>query len=605
MAKVPAIELKNITKTFGDIVANKDVCLKVNRGEILSILGENGSGKTTLMNMISGIYFPDHGQIFIDGEEVKIKSPKDAFDHKIGMIHQHFKLVDVFTAAENIVLGLKDKGRYNLKKSTAQMKAIADQYGFELDLTKKIYDMSVSEKQTVEILKVLYRGADILILDEPTAVLTPQETDRLFAVLRRMRDDGKAIIIITHKLHEVLALSDRVAVLRKGEYIGTVETKETNETELTEMMVGKKISLNIDRTRVDNTEDRLVVKALNCFNRDGVQVLSDIGFTAKSGEILGIAGIAGSGQRELLEAIAGLQHLESGEIIYNDPKTGEQENLRNKTPIQIRDLGVRLSFVPEDRLGMGLVGNMDLVDNMMLRSYRKGKSAFLERGAPKELAETIVEDLEVVTPGVSTPVRNLSGGNVQKVLVGREIAAAPTVLMAAYPVRGLDINSSYLIYNLLNEQKEKGVAVIFVGEDLDVLVELCDRILVLSSGKISGVVDARNTNKEELGLLMTKAVETSVTPEILKDEPVEAEAPVETEAPVEEPEEEKPLTPEEEEAAFEQVVANREAAEEAEAEAAEQLLQEKQTLSAAAEELIASVEAEVAEQTTLEEGGEA
>lgn len=498
-----AIELKNISKSFGSIIANKDVCLTVNRGEILSILGENGSGKTTLMNMIAGIYYPDHGQIFIDGKEVVIRSPKDALDYKIGMVHQHFKLVDVFSATENIILGL-DEGKFNVKKSAERIKKISEQYGFDIDPNKKIYEMSVSEKQTVEIIKVLYRGADILILDEPTAVLTPQETLKLFDILRRMRDDGKAIIIITHKLHEVLSLSDRVSVLRKGEYIGTVNTAETNESELTEMMVGKKISLNIDRSDPVDPVDRLIVKDINCINREGVKLLDDISFTARSGEILGIAGIAGSGQRELLESIAGLQHLNSGEIMYNNPKTGGQDNLRDKTPMQIRELGVRLSFVPEDRLGMGLVGNMDIVDNMMLRSYRKGKGAFLERKKPKTLAEKVISDLEVVTPSANTPVRRLSGGNVQKVLVGREIASSPTVFMAAYPVRGLDINSSYLIYNLLNQQKEKGVAVIFVGEDLDVLLELCDRILVINSGKITGLVDARTSTKEELGLLMTK-----------------------------------------------------------------------------------------------------
>ena len=498
-----AIELKNISKSFGSIIANKDVCLTVNRGEILSILGENGSGKTTLMNMIAGIYYPDHGQIFIDGKEVVIRSPKDALDYKIGMVHQHFKLVDVFSATENIILGL-DEGKFNVKKSAERIKKISEQYGFDIDPNKKIYEMSVSEKQTVEIIKVLYRGADILILDEPTAVLTPQETLKLFDILRRMRDDGKAIIIITHKLHEVLSLSDRVSVLRKGEYIGTVNTAETNESELTEMMVGKKISLNIDRSDPVDPVDRLIVKDISCINRDGVKLLDDISFTARSGEILGIAGIAGSGQRELLESIAGLQHLNSGEIMYNNPKTGGRDNLRDKTPMQIRELGVRLSFVPEDRLGMGLVGNMDIIDNMMLRSYRKGKGAFLERKKPKTLAEKVISDLEVVTPSANTPVRRLSGGNVQKVLVGREIASSPTVFMAAYPVRGLDINSSYLIYNLLNEQKEKGVAVIFVGEDLDVLLELCDRILVINSGKITGVVDARTSTKEELGLLMTK-----------------------------------------------------------------------------------------------------
>ncbi len=502
-----ALECKGITKTFGSVVANKNVNLSVHRGEILSILGENGSGKTTLMNMISGIYFPDEGSIFVDGKEVSIRSPKDAFNLKIGMIHQHFKLVDVFDATENIVLGISRK-KFNMKASRKEIQETCDKYGFEIDLSKKIYDMSVSEKQTVEIVKVLYRGADILILDEPTAVLTPQEIKKLFDVLRRMRDDGKAIIIITHKLNEVLEISDRVSVLRKGEYIGTVETKDSTEQSLTEMMVGEKISLDIDRPEPHDTADRLVVKGIDCYNADGVKVLDDISFTAKSGEILGIAGIAGSGQRELLEAIAGLQKLSGGEILYNDPKTEKEENLRNKTPIEIKNLGVRLSFVPEDRLGMGLVGNMGIADNMMLRSYKKGKTMFLERKEPKKLANKIIDDLKVVTPDANTPVRRLSGGNVQKVLVGREIAASPTVLMAAYPVRGLDINSSYTIYNLLTEQKEQGVAVIFVGEDLDVLIDLCDRILVISGGRVTGIVDGRTAKKEEIGLLMTKSNST-------------------------------------------------------------------------------------------------
>ncbi len=500
-----ALELKNITKTFGSVVANKNVSLKVRKGEILSILGENGSGKTTLMNMVSGIYYPDSGQMFIDGKEVTISSPKDAFAYKIGMIHQHFKLVDVFDATENIILGLEDEADYDLSKYVEKIKDITEQYGFELDPHKKIYEMSVSEKQTVEIIKVLFRGADILILDEPTAVLTPQETVKLFKVLRNMKENGKAIIIITHKLHEVLSLSDNVTVLRKGEYIGTVKTAETNEAELTEMMVGKKVSLNIERSEPQNCEDRLVVDKISCVNREGVKLLDNVSFTARSGEILGIAGIAGSGQRELLEAIAGLQHLDKGSVLYHDPKTGKEENLRDKTPMQIRQMGVRLAFVPEDRLGMGLVGNMDIVDNMMLRSYKKGKSVFLQRKNPKSLAEEIIERLEVATPSANTPVRRLSGGNVQKILVGREISSSPTVLMAAYPVRGLDINSSYTIYRLLNEQKEKGVAVIFVGEDLDVLIELCDRILVIGAGKIAGIVDGRSATKEEIGLLMTKS----------------------------------------------------------------------------------------------------
>ena len=494
----------------------------------------------------------------MDGEEVTIRSPKDAFRYKIGMIHQHFKLVDVFTAAENIVLGSEDGARFSLTETEEKVREITEKYGFEMDPRKKIYDMAVSEKQTVEILKVLYRGADILILDEPTAVLTPQEIDKLFAVLRRMREDGKSIIIITHKLNEVMAISDRVAVLRKGEHIATVKTAETTESELTEMMVGKKVVLNIDRSEPENVADRLSIEDLCLTNSEGTQVLDHVSFTARSGEILGIAGIAGSGQKELLEAIAGLQHLDCGNMIFRNPKkdqpvtffhkdlrrvkelaaegafryengetvdfSGKTDkeikelvnegmvlfkedeiiNLKDKTPLQIRELGIRLSFVPEDRLGMGLVGNMDIVDNMMLRSYRKGKSIFLDRTKPGTLAEKVIHDLEVVTPSAHTPVRRLSGGNVQKVLVGREIAAAPKVLMAAYPVRGLDINSSYMIYHLLNEQKERGTAVIFVGEDLDVLIGLCDRILVMCGGKVSGVVDGRTAKKEEIGFLMTK-----------------------------------------------------------------------------------------------------
>ena len=558
MEKKIALSMRGITKRFGSIVANHNIDLDVYQGEILAVLGENGCGKTTLMNMLAGIYYPDEGKIYKDGREAVIRSPKDAFDLRIGMIHQHFKLVDLFTAAENIVLGLKEKSRYNLDAVNNRVSEIAEKYGFHIDPEKKIYEMSVSEKQTVEIIKVLYRGADILILDEPTAVLTPQEIERLFVVLKSMKEDGKSIIIITHKLHEVLAVSDRVAILRKGEHIATVDTCEATEASLTEMMVGKKVSLNIDRIDPVNPQPRLNIKNLSCVNAEGLPVVRNVSFTVNSGEILGIAGIAGSGQRELLEAIAGLQPVDKGEIIFINPKKDkpvtffhktlkkvkqladadafhdpmgnavsfaglsskkirhwvnsgevlfredEVIDLRDRTPLQIRELGIRLSFVPEDRLGMGLVGSMGITDNMMLRSYRKGHAGFVDRKKPRKLAEEIIRELEVSTPGVNTPVRRLSGGNVQKVLLGREIAFAPKVLMAAYPVRGLDINSSYTIYNLLNKQKQKGVAVIFVGEDLDVLLELCDRIMVINSGAVTGIVDARTATKEEIGLLMTK-----------------------------------------------------------------------------------------------------
>ena len=566
MEKQTVVELRGITKRFGaSIIANNNVSMDVKKGEILSVLGENGCGKTTLMNMLAGIYYPDEGTIIINGEEATIRSPKDAFRYNIGMIHQHFKLIDVFTAAENIVLGTDSGKRYDIKLAKTRITAMSEKYGFNIDLDKKVYQMSVSEKQTVEIVKVLYRGADVLILDEPTAVLTPQEIDRLFDVLRAMRADGKSVIIITHKLNEVMEISDRVTVLRKGQHVKTVNTSETNEKELADMMVGQKITLNIDRPMPENAQLRLAIDNLSLKGVEGNLVLDDVSFSAYSGEILGIAGIAGSGQRELLESIAGLHHLQSGSVTYYNPKkdkpitfyhktfarvmelanegmlryadgrdfTGKDENgkplskkairaqveageiffkedevinLREKTPLQIRELGVRFSFVPEDRLGMGLVGDMDIIDNMMLRSYRRGKSVFVDRKTPEGVANDIVESLQVVTPDTHTPVRRLSGGNVQKVLVGREIAASPRVLMVAYPVRGLDINSSYTIYNLLTEQKKNGVAVIFVGEDLDVLLSLCDRLLVVAGGKIMGTVDARIVRKEDIGLMMTGTV---------------------------------------------------------------------------------------------------
>ena len=497
----PAIRLRGITKSFGGKKANDDIWLDIYRGEILALLGENGSGKTTLMNILAGIYFPDSGKIYLNGEEIVIRSPKDAFSYGIGMVHQHFKLVDVFSAAENIVLGTE--GKLDMADCIRRIREICKMYGFHIDPDRKVYDMSVSEKQTVEIVKVLYRGADILILDEPTAVLTPQETEKLFNILRAMRDAGKAVVIITHKMNEVESLSDRVAILRKGRFVGDMLTRNTNAQEMASLLMGRPVELNIERPEPVDPKPRITVKGLTVIGEDGITKLDDVSFTANSGEILGIAGISGSGQKELLEAIAGLQPVSSGSITYYEDN-GTEEELIGRDPFAIADMGITLSFVPEDRLGMGLVGNMDLSDNMLLRSYRKGKSAFVNRKDPRRLAETVVTDLSVDTPGITVPVRTLSGGNIQKVLVGREISNAPTVLLTAYAVRGLDINSSYTIYDLINRQKKKGVAVIYVGEDLDVLIELSDRILVLCGGKVSGIVDGRRTKKSEVGLLMTK-----------------------------------------------------------------------------------------------------
>lgn len=503
MNEVPAIEMRNISKRFGRIQANNKASLLLKKGEILALLGENGSGKTTLMNMLSGIYYPDEGEIFIDGERVVISSPKDAIDHKVGMIHQHFKLINVFSAAQNVVLGLKEDGRFNISKAEKKVKEIAEKYGFEIDPKQKVYDMSVSQKQTLEIIKVLYRGANVLILDEPTAVLTPQETRKLFNVLRNMKKDGKSIIIITHKLHEVLEISDRVTIMRKGEYIDTVKTSEATELSLTEMMVGKKVELDIKRTEPKNTKKRISVKDLNYTNADGVKILKDINFDIYGGEILGIAGISGCGQKELLESIAGLQTVDEGTSIEFYTDDGQTKQLIGLSPKKIVNLGITLSFVPEDRLGMGLVGSMNMTENMLLKKYDEGRTTFVHSKASRDLAIQIKDELNIITPSIETPVRKLSGGNVQKVLVGREISSAPSVLLTAYAVRGLDINTSYAIYNLLEQQKQKGVAVLYVGEDLDVLVALCDRILVLCGGQINGVLDGRKATKEEVGLLMT------------------------------------------------------------------------------------------------------
>ena len=507
-----AIEMLHVTKSFGSVVANKNIDLHLRNGEIMALLGENGSGKTTLMNMLSGIYYPDSGTIKIQGHEVTIRSPKDAFALGIGMIHQHFKLVDILTAAENIVLGLDKENWVDRKKLNKTIEELGKQYGFDINPKKKIYDMSVSEKQTVEILKVLYRGADILVLDEPTAVLTPQESENLFEILRNMKQHGKSIIIITHKLHEVLAVSDRVAILRKGEYVGTVETKETTQEDLTKMMVGRSISLEINRPDVARGNRLLKVTDLTCLNADRIKALDKINFSAYAGEILGIAGIAGSGQKELCESIAGLCPVEGGSILYRRQENDSyvMENIVGQSPENIRRKGISMAFVPEDRLGMGLVASMGMVDNMLLRGYRTRKGPFVDRKTPKNLAIQLVKELDIVTPGIEAPVSQLSGGNVQKILLGREIISDPEVLVVAYPVRGLDINSSYRIYDLLNEQKKKGVAVVFVGEDLDILMEISDRLMVLCGGKVSGIVDPRETTKEEIGLMMIQEKEAEV-----------------------------------------------------------------------------------------------
>ena len=491
------IELKNITKTFGSVVANNQVNLTIQNGEIHSLLGENGSGKTTLMNMLSGIYTPNSGEIKIFGKSVYGSTPKDFIDMGIGMIHQHFKLVDILSAKENVVLGQKGSMYLNKKKLAKEITDLSTKYGLNVNPDKKIYQMSVSEKQNVEILKVLFRGAKVLILDEPTAVLTPQETKKLFEILRNMKEQGCSIIIITHKLNEVMDVSDRVTVLRKGESVATVKTTDTTAKELTELMVGRPIDLSIERRKVSKGSSLLKMNQVTLLNEEKIKALNNISFEVFEGEILGVAGVAGSGQKELCEAITGIQKVKSGQMSFKG------ESLIGKSPRDIFKMGISMSFIPEDRLGMGLVASMNMIDNVILKSYQKQKGFYLNRKPARELSERLIDGLEIKTPGVHHPVRHLSGGNVQKVLLGREIESNPELLITAYPVRGLDINASYKIYDLLNEQKEKGVGILFVGEDLDVLLEMCDRIMVLCEGQVIGIVNAAEADKEMIGYMMT------------------------------------------------------------------------------------------------------
>ncbi len=492
------MEMIGIHKSFGAVKANDNVNLSVLEGEIHAILGENGSGKSTLMNILSGIYAPDEGEIFIGGLPVRILSPKDAQQLGIGMVHQHFKLIDVLTAKENVVGGTKGPLFLKGKKLSKEVSALSREYGFEIDPDEMIYRMSVSQKQSVEILKTLYRGARLLILDEPTAVLTPQETRQLFSVMRNMRSEGCSIVFITHKLNEVMEISDRVSVLRKGRSIATLNTSQTNPYELTELMVGKAVNLELCCHPVSQGRRQPVVRVedLTVTGPHKTESLSDVSFSIYSHEILGVAGIAGSGQKELCEALSGMCTPCRGTVLINGV------DITGRSPREIQAAGITVGYVPEDRLGMGLVAGMSIVDNVILKSYCQTRGMFIDSKAGQKTAENVVEQYAVSTSGIRQAVRQLSGGNIQKVLLGREIELAPQLLITAYPVRGLDIGASSFVYDRLNEQKEKGVAVMMIGEDLDVLLGLCDRIAVLHAGKLMAIVDPATTSKEQIGLLM-------------------------------------------------------------------------------------------------------
>lgn len=494
--RVPYISMEGITKVFGKVIANKNVNLTVNGGEIHALLGENGAGKSTLMNMLSGVYIPDGGTIKVHGKDVKFTSPKDAIKNGVGMIYQHFKLVEAMSARDNIMLG-ESRGLFlNKKKVDTKIEEICEKFGLDVDLNKKVYDMSVGEKQNLEILKVLYRGANILILDEPTAVFTPKETEKLFNIMQKMKEQGCAIIFITHKMDEVMNVCDKITILRKGETIKTLDKLKTNPKEITDLMVGRSVDLSIKKIDKKRGKVLLDVKNLNVMNDEKIDTLKDISFEVHEGEIVGIAGITGCGQKELCEAIAGIYPVKSGEINLDG------ENLVGKNPREFIKKGISMSFIPEDRLGMGLVASMDMVDNLLLKTYQNQKGMLVNRKPMEQQAEELVKKLEIKTPGIDYPIRYLSGGNIQKILLGRELSSDPRLLVMAYPVRGLDINTCYTIYDLINKEKEKGTGVLYIGEDLDVLINLCDRIMVLCSGEISGIIDAKDATREKLGMMM-------------------------------------------------------------------------------------------------------
>ncbi len=492
------IRMEGITKEFGSLKANNKVDLNIRKGEVHAILGENGAGKSTLMNILSGIYTPDHGTIKVNEEKVVFHSPQDSIHAGIGMIYQHFKLIKAMKAWQNIIAGPSGSFLLDKKACKRRINKICEETGLSLDLDAYVSDMGVGQKQTLEMLKVLYRGAEILILDEPTTVLTPQETDRLFSIIRKMRDSGKTAIIITHKLYEVMEISDRVTIMRKGEVIKTLNTSETSQKEIAEIMVGKSMVMEFPRLKVPRGDVIMEVKDLRLEDVASMRKLNGISFELHQGEILGVAGVSGSGQKQLCQALTGLQKIDSGSVIV------EGDNIAGLTAYDIFNKGVaQLNFVPEDRLGMGLIASMSLVDNVMLRDYQSGNSIFIDSKRAYKKTDELVESLDIMHPGIDKPISVLSGGNLQKILIGREIMSDPNILIASYPVRGLDLGVTHKVVELLNEQKQRGAGVLLIAEDLDLMLEVCDRIMVMYCGKISGIVDPETISKNDLGVLMT------------------------------------------------------------------------------------------------------
>ncbi len=505
--RIDRAEMRGIVKRFPGVLANDHVDFEVNAGEIHALLGENGAGKSTLMKILYGLYHPDEGEIRLNGQPVRFSSPADALAQGIGMIHQHFMLVQTLTVAENVALGLKSEGAGLLKRGLVdldsvrqRLRALSETYGLKVNPDAYIWQLSVGEQQRVEILKALYRGGALIILDEPTAVLTPQEVDELFVTLKQMRDQGHALIFISHKLYEVQDLSTRITVMRDGRVVDSVPNDGIEQRALARMMVGRDVQFQTDRPEVALGPVRLELRGLSVQNDQGLAALREVSLAVRGGEILGIAGVSGNGQRELAEAIAGLRAVSGGEIALDGQTV-------THAPISER-LRAGLSFIPEERNRHGTIAAFSVAENMILQTHGKppfSRASFLDFGAIKTHSARLIERFNIKTPSQETPVKSLSGGNVQKLILARELSREPAVLIAAQPTRGVDISATEYIRNVLMQQRGQGVAILLISEDLDEIMALSDRIAVLYEGRVMGVVDRAAAQVEELGLMMAGA----------------------------------------------------------------------------------------------------
>lgn len=495
----PVLEARGLTKRFPGVVANKDVSLTIHKGQIVGLLGENGAGKSTLVKMIYGLHEPDEGEILLNGQPVTLKGPRDAIKRGIGMVHQHFQLVPVFTVAENVILGDEPHRSIfvDMKKATAEVARLSEVYGLKVDVNAKVEDLPVGAQQRVEILKALYRKAEILIMDEPTAVLTPQETDELLKVMRGFADSGVSVIFITHKLREVLAVADTIEVLRGGQVVGTTTPDSTDQAGLAQMMVGRSVLLRVEKKPATPGAVVLEVDELNVEGGLGLPAVSDVTFQVRAGEIVGIAGVEGNGQRELVEALTGLRKYRASTVRING------DDARGATPHDIHAMGV--GHVPEDREKDGVVGPYSIADNMVLNRFDEPQFAtrgVRNRSAVRQLATTLVQEFDVRTPSIFNTAQSLSGGNKQKVVIARELAAKPSLLIASQPTRGVDVGSIEFIHSEIVKARDEGAAVLLVSAELDEVMGLSDRILVMYDGRIVADIDAENADRNRIGRLM-------------------------------------------------------------------------------------------------------